>query len=150
MRSYSSFAAAALTLALAGCSGNNSPLCTTVPVQNVTTPQMVYPVPDYASVPVNAGAMVVSYTAAPELAQQITIAPRGGAPIALGPMGAAPKVMPQPYVHNPAGGGTFYGVTLPKLQAHTHYTVAYRYTSSAGLCGQSTESSIPMGAFSTQ
>jgi hypothetical protein len=150
MRSFRTFAVAVSTLAIAGCSGNNSPLCTTVPIQNVTTPQMVYPVPSFASVPAGAPAMVVAYTASPELAQTITITPSGGSPIALGPMGAAPKVMPSPYVHNPSGGGTFYGVTLPALKPHTHYTVAYRYTSSAGLCGQSTTASIPMGGFSTQ
>jgi hypothetical protein len=150
MRSLSTLAVAALTAALVGCSGNNSPLCTTVPIQNVSTPQLVYPVSGYAKVPDSAPSMVVAYTAAPELAQTITITPAGGSAIALGPFGAAPKVMPQPFVEHPSNGGTLYGVSLPKLKAHTRYTVAYRYTSSAGLCGQSTEASIPMGTFATQ
>ena len=58
--------------------------------------------------------------------------------------------MPKPYVHNPPNGGTLYGVTLPALLAHTKYSVNYTYTSSAGLCGQSTQSSVPMGIFITQ
>ncbi len=150
MRFLSTLAVAALAAALTGCSGNNSPLCTTVPIQNVATPQMVYPVSGYNSVPDAAISMVVAYTAAPELAQTITITPRGGSPIALGPLGAAPKEIPQPFVANPPNGGTLYGVSFPKLKAHMRYAVAYRYTSSAGLCGQSSEASIPMGSFSTQ
>jgi hypothetical protein len=150
MRSQSILAAAASLLSLCACSGNSSPLCTTVPIQNVATPQMVYPVSGYGKVPDDATSMVVAYTAAPELAQTLTITPGGGAAIALGPLGAAPKTIPQPYVVHPSNGGTLYGVSLPKLQAHTHYSVAYRYTSSAGLCGQSTEASIPIGDFTTQ
>jgi hypothetical protein len=149
MRSLRTLIVAAFTIALAACSGNNSPLCTTVPLQNIATPQLVYPVPGYKKVPDSAPAMVVAYTASPLLAQTITIKPDNQGAVSLGAFGAAPKPLPTPYVQHPTNGGTLYGVTMPKLEAHTHYTVAYKYVSSAGLCGQSTESSIPMGDFTT-
>jgi hypothetical protein len=145
--------ASALASILTACSGGSlgigNALCTTVPLANVSIPEMVFPVPQYSKVPDNAMAMVVAYTADPTLAQTITIKPSNGSPIALGPFGAAPKQLPIPYVHHPSNGGTLYGVTLPKLQAHTTYSVGYRYAATAGLCGQSTTNTVPMGNFTT-
>lgn len=138
--------ASALVLSFAACGGGTltNALCTTVPLSNVQLPQLVYPVPGYKKVPDDAPAMVVAYAGAPQLMQTVTIDSTS-----LGPAGAAPKVMPTPYVTNPITGGAFYGITLPKLNAHTHYAVAYRYTSSVGLCGQSGTTSAPMGEFTT-
>ena len=41
MRSLRTLAVVGFALALSACSGNSNPLCTTVPVQNVATPQQV-------------------------------------------------------------------------------------------------------------
>ncbi len=150
MRLLASVAVAGLVVALAGCSGGtSSPVCTTVPIPNTVIPEQVYPVPGYAKVPDDAPAMVVAYDAAPELAETITIKADGGSPVSLGAFGAAPKPMPTPFVQHPQNNGAFYGVTMPKLQAHTHYTVAYRFATQAGLCNQTNYTSQYMGSFTT-
>lgn len=143
--------ATALALSVTACGGGafKNALCTNVGLQTGAIPEQIYPVPGYSKVPNDAPAMVVALTGAPQLMQTITLTPNGGGAISLGPPGAAPKAMPKPYVTNPINGGTFYGVTMPKLQAHTYYAVAYRYTSSVGLCGVSTTSSATMGNFTT-
>jgi hypothetical protein len=142
--------AATLAASLAACSANNNPICTTVPLKNVAIPQLIYPVSGYDHVPVSAPAMVVAYPADPALAQTITLTPPHSAPIALGPLGAAPKVIPTPHAQVLPGQGALYGVTMPALKAKTHYGVAYRYATTAGLCGQSTTASVSMGGFTTQ
>ena len=141
--------AATLAASLAACSANNSPICTTVPLSNVAIPQLIYPVSGYDHVPVASPAMVVAYPASPDLAQTITLT-TGGTTLALGPMGAAPKVIPTPHAKVLPGQGALYGVTMPALKPKTHYGVAYRYATTAGLCGQSTTASVSMGGFTTQ
>jgi|SRR5580700_5686987 hypothetical protein len=140
----------AVVAALTGCSAGNSPLCTNVPLRNVSIPQMVYPVPQYAYVPVDSGAMVVAYNAAPALAQTITLTADGRTPVALGPLGAAPKSIPSPHAKPAPGSGALYGVTMPTLLPKTHYSVAYRWAATAGLCGTSTTQTASMGDFTTQ
>jgi hypothetical protein len=152
MRSLATLVGAtALASLLSACGGSiSNALCAPVPLTNVAVPQMVYPVPGYSQVPDNAPAMVVAYTASPDLAQTITIKPAGGSVISLGPFGAAPKILPSPYVHHPSNGGTLYGVTMPQLQKNTTYSVGYKYATTAGLCGTSTTSTVSMGTFKTQ
>lgn len=143
--------ATALALSVSACAagGVKSALCTPVALQTVAIPELIYPVPGYSKVPNNAPTMVIALTGSPQLMQTITITPNGGGAVSLGPAGAAPKTMPKPYVTDPINGGTFYGVTMPMLQARTYYAVAYRYTSTAGLCGQSSTTSVTMGNFTT-
>jgi hypothetical protein len=142
--------ATAAVLALSSCSVNPAaPLCNAVSLKNIATPQLIYPVPGYASVPDASTFIVVAYPAAPADAQTITITPKGEAAVALGPMGAAPTQIPSPHAKVLPGQGVEYGVSLPALKAHTTYAVNYRYASSANLCGSSTTTNTYMGNFTT-
>jgi len=135
---------------LASCSVSPSSVCFGVPVTQGAVPQLIYPTPGYNNVPDNATFIVVAYPANASLAQTITLSQKGGSTVALGPMGAAPPVIPKPHAQTLPGQGTLFGVTLPTLAAHSVYSVNYRYTNTATVCGQTTTTSVLMGVFRTQ
>lgn len=145
-----SLSAAVTAVALSSCSVNPAaPLCNAVQLKNIATPQLIYPVPGYASVPSAATFIVVAYPGSPADAQTITLTVKGHSAVALGPMGAAPAQIPTPHAAVLPGQGVEYGVTLPTLMPHTTYTVNYRYASSGNLCGQTTTTNALMGNFTT-
>jgi hypothetical protein len=143
-------AGAALAASVASCSVNPSSLCYAAPVSPGAVPQLIYPVPGYSKVPDGATFIVVAYPNAPPTAQTITLAENNGGTVALGPLGAAPNVIPTPHAAVLPGQGSEFGVTLPALAPHTTYSVNYRFTNTATVCGQTTSTSVLMGTFRTQ
>lgn len=152
MRSFLKIAgaASALVASAASCAVNPSSLCYAAPVSPGAVPQLIYPVPGYSKVPDNATFIVVAYPNAPSTAQTITLAENNGGTVALGPLGAAPSVIPKPHAAVLPGQGTEFGVTLPTLAPDTTYSINYRFTNTATVCGQTTSTSVLMGAFKTQ